>query len=114
MNPHMGLGREAGELWEVVRGVEALGSFLPIVAVHEVVPVWNEVAQRTPAIAERDTAVHAARGLTGELFSIEWFVDLFPIEDSNRNRPHRRRLSIVIHETSWITHDGHLALVRRP
>ena len=35
----------------------------PVVAVDEIVPVGNQVAERTALMAERDAAVHAARGL---------------------------------------------------
>ena len=35
----------------------------PAVAVDEIVPVGNQVAQRTPVMAERNAAIHAARCL---------------------------------------------------
>jgi hypothetical protein len=51
------------ELREVVRGVQPLDRLAPLVAVDEVVPLRDEVAQRTAAVAEQDAAVHAAPGL---------------------------------------------------
>ena len=36
---------------------------LPAVAVDEIVPVGDQVAERAALMAERDAAVHAARGL---------------------------------------------------
>jgi len=53
----------AGELGEVVRGVQPLDGITPVVAVDEVVPVGDEVAERAAVVAERDAAVHAAPGL---------------------------------------------------
>ena len=53
----------AGELGEVVGGVQALDRVAPVVAVDEVVPVGDEVAERAAVVAERDAAVHAAPGL---------------------------------------------------
>ena len=50
-----------GELGEVVGGVQAFDGGLPVVAVDEVVPVRDEVAERAAVVAERDAAVHAAR-----------------------------------------------------
>ena len=50
----------AGELGEVVRPVKLLERFLPAVAVDEVVPVRNQVADRTAVMAERHPALHAA------------------------------------------------------
>ena len=52
-----------GELGEVVRGVEALDGIVPVVAVDEVVPVRDQVAERAAVVAERDAAVHAPPGL---------------------------------------------------
>ena len=53
----------AGELGEVVRGVQPVDRVAPVVAVHEVVPVGDQVAERAAVVAERDAAVHAAPGL---------------------------------------------------
>ena len=55
-----------GELGEVVGGVEPLDRVAPVVAVDEVVPVGDEVAERAAVVAERDAAVHAAPGLGHE------------------------------------------------
>ena len=46
--------KPAGELREVVRPVELDDRLVPAVAVHEVVPVGNQVSQRAPVMAERD------------------------------------------------------------
>ena len=40
---------------------------LPPIAVDEVVPVGDQVAERTALVAERDAAVHAARALLAQL-----------------------------------------------
>ena len=62
-----GRGAEtAGELREVVGGVEALDRGLPVVAGDEVVPLGDEIAERTPVVAERDPAVHAPRPLVAQ------------------------------------------------
>ena len=51
------------ELREVVRGVQAVDRLPPVVPVDEVVPVGNQVPERTPLVAEGDAAVHAPRRL---------------------------------------------------
>ena len=53
----------AGELGEVVGGVQPVDGIAPVLAVDEVVPVGDQVPQRTAVVAEGDAAVHAARGL---------------------------------------------------
>src|SRR5262245_1010330 len=57
----------AGELGEVVRAVQLRDRVAPAVAVDEVVPVRNEVPERTAAVAERDPALHAPRRLLLQL-----------------------------------------------
>ena len=52
-----------GELREVVRRVQPVDRRPPPVAVDEIVPVGNQVAERTALVAERNAAVHAARAL---------------------------------------------------
>ena len=68
---HDGLARRraqaAGELGEVVRRVQLADRVLPAVAVDEVVPVGDQVAQRAAVVAERHAALHAARALRGQL-----------------------------------------------
>ena len=39
----------------------------PLAAIHEVVPVGDQVAQRAALVTERDAAVHAARPLAAQL-----------------------------------------------
>ena len=56
-----------GELGEVVRAVELLDRLLPAVAVDEVVPVRDQVAERAAVVAERHAALHAARRLLAQL-----------------------------------------------
>ena len=56
----------AGELGEVVGGVQPLDRVVPVVAVDEVVPVGDQVAERAAVVAERDAAVHAAAGLLAD------------------------------------------------
>ena len=69
----------ASEFWKVIRCVQALDCLLPMTAIHEVVPVRNQVAQWTAVIAERNTAVHATPCLMVQLASIKRLVDLFPV-----------------------------------
>ena len=57
----------AGELREVVGGVQGLQRRAPLVAVDQVVPVGDQVVDRAALVTERDAAVHAARGLALQL-----------------------------------------------
>ncbi len=62
-----GGAQPAGEVGEVVGGVQLGDRLLPAVAVDEVVPVGDEVAQRAAVVAEGDAAFHAAGALVAQL-----------------------------------------------
>src|SRR5687768_9501158 len=49
-----------GELRKVVGGVQHADGILPAVAVNQIVPVGNDVVQRTAGMTEGNAAVHAA------------------------------------------------------
>ena len=89
----------AGELGEVVGGVQALDGLAPAVAVDEVVPVRDQVAERAAVVAERDAAVHAAAGLGPQVVLGERLVDLLPVLEPHRHRPPRGQLPPVLQES---------------
>ena len=95
----------AGELGEVVGGVQPLDRVAPVVAVDEVVPVGDQVAERAAVVAERDAAVHAAPGLrAASVVRRERLVDLLPVAQPHRHRPPRRRLALLLEEPGRLTH----------
>jgi hypothetical protein len=59
--------------------VEALDGFLPMFAIHQVIPVRNQVAEWASVIAKRDAAVHTTASLALENLAIKRFVHLFPV-----------------------------------
>jgi len=77
---------------------------LPVVAVHEVVPLGNEVPERATGVTERNAAVHAPRALRAHLLRRKVFVDLLPVRDPDRDRPPLRQLPVVLHEPGRLTH----------
>ena len=94
-----------GELREVVGGVQPLDRVAPTVVAHQVVPLGDEVAQWTPVVAERDTAVHAPRRLLAQRVVGEVLVDLFPVAQPQRDRPPLRGLALcVLEEALGIRH----------
>ena len=85
--------------------VQPLDRLAPLVAVDEVVPLGDEVAERTPAVAERDTAVHAAAGLALELPELLLLVDLVPVLDADRDGPATGQLALAsAQETLGVSH----------
>src|SRR6185437_3808199 len=94
----------SGELGEVVRRVKLAQRFLPAPAVHEVVPVGNEVVHRTSRVAERHAAIHAARALRTQLVLGEILVDLEPVVHALRDWTPRGRFPIEFFKPSGLTH----------
>ena len=58
----------AGEFREIVRGVQFRQRLFPPVAVDQIVPVRDDVAERAALMTERDAAVHAPRRLLLNFF----------------------------------------------
>ena len=83
----------ARELGEVVGGVQAFDGIAPAVPVDQVVPLGDEVTQRTPVVAERNPAIHAAGGLVLQHVVGEVLVDLVPVAEAQRDRPALRGLA---------------------
>ena len=94
----------AGELGEVVGGVQSLDGPVPMAAVHQVVPVGDQVAEGAAAVAERDAAVHAARRLLAELLRREVLVHLAPVAQPHRHRAPGRQLPAVHQEPPRVSH----------
>src|SRR5437899_173799 len=88
-----GRGTDAsGELRKIVRGVEPLNRVLPAPAIDEVVPVGDDVPERTALVAKGDAAVHAARALLAQLVLRELALELAPILQTLFDRPSRGQL----------------------
>ena len=99
-----GGAERAGELGEVVGGVQPLDGLAPVVAVDQVVPLRDEVAQRAALVAERDAAVHAAAGLRLQVGAREVLVDLAPVPQPQVDRPAHGQLPRGGQEPLGVTH----------
>jgi hypothetical protein len=77
--------KAAGKFREVVGCVKTLNRILTFSAPGEVVPLWDQIAQRATVMAEGNAAVHAASGLASDYRWVALFIDFFPVHDANRN-----------------------------
>ena len=92
------------EFREIVRRVQPIDGGAPPVAIHEIVPVGNQVAERTAVVTERNPAVHAARGL---ILQRRWLVGkrhFPPVAHALGNRTRRRLLPLDLEEPGDLTH----------
>ena len=102
-------GRRAepsGEFGEVVGGVQPLDRVAPVAAIHEVVPVGDDVAEGAALVAEGHAAVHAARGLLLELLGRHLLVVLQPIGEALGHGAAGRSLALELDETRGLSHRG--------
>src|SRR4029453_6915089 len=76
-----------GELREVVGGMKPPDRLVPLVAIDEIVPVGNQVAERTALMTEGDPAIHAARALLAKRLRRPGPHDLLPVLDPLCHRP---------------------------
>ena len=94
----------AGELRKVVGRMQAIDRVAPVFAVDQVVPVGNQVAERTTVVAERNAAVHATTCLGLHLVEREVVVDLFPVAQPHRHIAARRHLPLPFQKPCDLTH----------
>ena len=100
------------ELGEVVRRVKPLDRLVPAVSVDEVVPVGDQVAERTTVVAEGDAAVHAPTGLVAQLLFGERLVNLVPVEQPHGDGASRRPAPRPLEKAGDITHGTTPSLAR--
>ncbi len=94
----------AGELGEVVGGVQPFDGRRPVVPVDEVVPLGDEVAEGAAVVAERDPAVHAARPLVPGRLGREGLVHLAPVAQAHRDGTADGKVPPVLEEPGHVTH----------
>src|SRR5205823_3934647 len=68
----------AGEFRKIVGRVQRYQSLTPLVAIDEVIPVRDQIVDRAALVAERDAAIHAARGLGAQGRLRKGFDELLP------------------------------------
>ena len=94
----------AGDLREVVGGVQNADGLLPAVAVDQVVPVGDDVVERTAGVAEGHAAIHAARALGFELLFGKLLVDFEEVVDALGHRTPRGNFAFEFQKTGRLTH----------
>ena len=111
----------AGELREVVGLVQPVERVAPQPAVHQVVPLRNQVVERTAdglagigaavaGVAERGAAIHAPGGLRAQLLVAGVAVKVLPVGDSRGWIPVRWQAAFDLLESGWLSHDLLVAL----
>src|SRR6202007_933291 len=82
-----GRTQPAGEVGEVVGGVQPFDRVAPTAPAYQVVPFRDQVPQWTSVVTEGNTAVHAAGCLMPQRLLVEVLVDLVPVAQAQRDRP---------------------------
>src|SRR5262245_57842842 len=85
--------------------MQPLDRSIPSIAIDEIVPVRNQVAERAPLMTERNTAVHAASALRFKLTRRVRQVDLAPVLHALGDRTRRLFLAMDFDEPGRLTHE---------
>ncbi len=99
--------QQAGELRKVVGLVEPLDRRAPRIAVDQIVPVGDQVAERAALMTERHAAVHAARGLARQVLDRIRLVDVPIVADALFDRARGRLGAREFDEAGRLTHGMH-------
>src|SRR6478752_1279777 len=76
----------AGDFRKIIGRVEIARRFLPVAAIHQVVPVRDLVVHRTAGVTIRNAAIHAARGLLRILLVGQGEDEFAPMPDALLDR----------------------------
>ncbi len=77
-----------------------------MVSVNEIIPVRDDISERASVVAKRNAAVHASTCLDTQTVSAEVLIHLMPIEDPHWDGSPSRCLSVMLEESSNISHAG--------
>ncbi len=94
----------AGELGEVVGGMQHIDRLAPVLLEHKIIPIRNDVVDRAAAHAERNAAIHAARALHLGLIIGEVEDELFVVGQPLGHRQVGFRQALVFEESSDLAH----------
>src|SRR5579862_5504015 len=94
----------AGELGEVVRRVQPIDRLAPAPAVHEVVPVGDDVPERAALVTEGDATIHAARALALQHLVGRALLELAPVLQAVGDRLLVDLLALELEEPGDLTH----------
>src|SRR5215831_10142264 len=94
----------AGELGKIVSRMKLANCIFPTSTIDQIVPVGDEVVDRTPCLAERYAAIHAARALFAQLLFGKVLIDLEPVVHALEHWTARSRLAVIVHEAGCLTH----------
>ena len=84
--------------------MQLLERLVEAVAIHEVVPVGDEVPERAAAVAEGHAALHAARALLAQLDERERLDELAVVADALARRALRRLGAGDLQEGAELAH----------
>ena len=78
--------------------------FLPAPVVNQIIPVGDEIVDRTPGVAEGHAAIHATRALIAQLLFRKVLVNLEPVVHALGDGTANGALAAVLHEPRRFTH----------
>ena len=100
----------SGKLREVICGVQSLAGFVPLIAVHQIVEVGNDISKRATGVTKRHSAVHAACALPHQFFGGQNGQKFIEVLESLLRRLFACDRAFILHESAGLTHLKHLLI----
>src|SRR5690349_18008475 len=104
----------AGELGKVVGRMQHLERIAPAVAAHQLVPLGDDVVDRTAVVTERNAAIHAARALPAHLGRRQRQDELLPVLEPRLDLLVRPFLALDLEEALYQAHYRSTPLICHP
>ena len=92
------------KLRKVVGRVQTHARFVPLLAIHEIVEVRNDVAKRATGVAEGNATVHTASPLLLDLLFREDREELVVVLQPLLDWCVAGNLPLILHEAAWLAH----------
>ena len=102
-----------GEFRKIIGGMQCVQCFPPILPIHQIVEIRNDVVDRTTGLTKRDAAIHAARTLRFRFVVVQMKNELLIIFQAFRGRERRFAQSLIFQKSGWLAHANSFALVVR-
>src|SRR6185295_8642761 len=83
----------SGKLRKIIGRMQLANCFFPAPAINQIVPIRNDVVDRTSGVTERYPAIHATPALCTQLLFRKILIDLEPVVDPLRYRPALRHFA---------------------
>ena len=93
-----------GEFRKIIGFMKPFDGLFPLIAINKIIPIWNDVTDRTALLAKRNTAIHAAGALRLQRLFRHFIVKFFPILDAFGRFLFIKILAFIFQKSCYVAH----------